>query len=77
MTNEIPAVFHSGSNDDYRYNFIIKDLANEFEGQFEFLGETKKSKKLFLLQQKSKLQKLIKMVMKLVLNYVLQNKIYW
>ena len=37
MSNEIPAVFHNGSNYDYR--FIIKELANEFEGQFECLGE--------------------------------------
>ena len=30
-------VFHNGSN--YDYHFIIKVLANEFEGQFEYLGE--------------------------------------
>ena len=32
VPNEIPVVFHSSSN--YNYHFIIKDLANEFEGQF-------------------------------------------
>ena len=37
MSNEIPAVFHNGSN--YDYHFIIKELVNEFEGQFECLGE--------------------------------------
>ena len=37
MPNEIPVVFHNGSNCDY--DFIIKELANEFEGQFECLGE--------------------------------------
>ena len=37
MPNEIPAVCHNGSN--YFYLFIIKGLANEFEGQFECLGE--------------------------------------
>ena len=37
MPNEIPVVFHKGSNYDYR--FIIKELANKFEGQFECLGE--------------------------------------
>ena len=36
-TNEIPMVFHSKSNFDY--HFIIKQLAEEFEGQFEWLGE--------------------------------------
>ena len=34
---EIGVVFHNGST--YDYNFIIKDLAEEFEGQFECLGE--------------------------------------
>ena len=37
MPNEIPIVLHNESN--YDYHFIIKDLANEFEGQFECLGE--------------------------------------
>ena len=40
MSNEIPAVFHNGSN--YDYHFLIKELANEFEGQFECLGENTK-----------------------------------
>ena len=31
MSNESHAGFHNGSNDDY---FIIKELANEFEGKF-------------------------------------------
>ena len=34
---EIPVVFHSGST--YDYHFIMKELAEEFEGQFECLGE--------------------------------------
>ena len=34
---EIPVVFHDGST--YDYLFIIKELAKEFEGQFECLGE--------------------------------------
>ena len=37
MPNEIPVVFYNGSN--YDYHFIIKELANEFEGQFECLGK--------------------------------------
>ena len=37
--NEILVVLHNGSN--YDYHFIIKELANEFEGQFECLGEKK------------------------------------
>ena len=34
---KIPVVFHNGST--YDYHFIIKELAEEFERNFEFLGE--------------------------------------
>ena len=34
---KIPAAFHSGSK--YYYNFIMKELAKEFEGKFECLEE--------------------------------------
>ena len=37
ISNESPVVFHNGST--YNYHFIIKELAEEFEGQFECLGE--------------------------------------
>ena len=36
---EIPVVSHNGSS--YDYHFIIKGLAEEFEGDFECLGENK------------------------------------
>ena len=39
MPNEIPVVFHNGS--DYDYHFTVKELANEFEGQSDCLGENK------------------------------------
>ena len=39
MPNEIPVVFHNGS--DYDYHFIVKELANEFEVQSDCLGENK------------------------------------
>ena len=38
-TKEIPEDFHNRSN--YDYHFIIKELAEEFERQFECLGENK------------------------------------
>ena len=41
VPKEIPVVFHNGSN--YDYHFIIKELANEFKGQFEWLGEIQDS----------------------------------
>ena len=37
IPKEIPVVFHNGSTNDY--HFIIKELAEEFEGEFECLGE--------------------------------------
>ena len=35
---KIPIVFHNGST--YDYHFIIKKLAEESKGKFEFLGES-------------------------------------
>ena len=37
VPKKIPVVFHNGSA--YDYHFIIKQLAEEFKGQFECLGE--------------------------------------
>ena len=37
IPKEIPVVFHNGST--YDYHFIIKQLAREFKGNFECLGE--------------------------------------
>ena len=37
MPKEIPLVFHNSFN--YDYHFMIKELAEEFEGEFECLGE--------------------------------------
>ena len=45
MPNEIPEVFHNGSN--YDYFFIIKELAHEFERQFDCLGENTEKYKTF------------------------------
>ena len=43
--DENPVVFYNGSS--YDYHFIIKELANEFQGQFECLGENKEKYKTF------------------------------
>ena len=43
MPSEIPVVFHRVPN--YDYDFIIKELANEFERQFECIGESKENYK--------------------------------
>ena len=37
VPKEIPVVFHNGST--YDYHFIIKELAEGFEGEFECLRE--------------------------------------
>ena len=37
VPNKVPLDFHNGSNPDY--HFIIKELANEFEGQFGCVGK--------------------------------------
>ena len=39
VSYKIPEVFHNGLN--YDYYFIIKELANELEGQVELLGKNK------------------------------------
>ena len=38
---EIPKVFHNGSN--YDYHFILKELAEGFEGKLTCLGENTKN----------------------------------
>ena len=45
VPNEIPVGFHNGSN--YDYHFIMKELANEFKGQFICLGENTEKYKPF------------------------------
>ena len=37
IPKEIPLVYHNGST--YDYHLIIKELAEEFEGELECLGE--------------------------------------
>ena len=37
IPKEIPLVFHNGST--YDYHFIITELGEEFEGEFECYGE--------------------------------------
>ena len=46
VPNKVPLTLHNGTN--YDYHFIIKELANKFEGQFECLREkNRKVKKFF------------------------------
>ena len=52
-TKEIPVVFHNGFT--YDYHFIIKQLAKEFDGQFECLGENTEKYITFSVPIKKKL----------------------
>lgn len=51
---EIPALFDNGSK--YDYQFIIKELAEKFERQFECLGENTKNHITFSVQINQKLE---------------------
>ena len=50
--------FQNGSN--YDYHFIIKELANEFEGQFNSFGENKEKYKTFSVPIKKEIKKINK-----------------
>ena len=51
MPNEIPLVFHNGSN--YSYHFVVKELSDKFEDQVECLWEsTEKYKTFFIPKEK-------------------------
>ena len=57
---EIPVVFHNGSA--YDYDFIIKELATEFEGEFECLGENTEKYITFLVPIKKEIRKKDKII---------------
>ena len=46
IPKEIPVMFHNGST--YDYHFIIKELAIEFKGEFDCLGENSEKYITFL-----------------------------
>ena len=54
-TREILVIFHNGSS--YNYHFIIKGLAEQFEGEFECLGENKEKYIIFSVPIKKELNK--------------------
>ena len=56
VPNEIPAVFHNGSN----YNFLIKELANESDGQFECLGKNTEKYETFFVPIEKEVTKIDK-----------------
>ena len=58
IPKEIPVVFHNGST--YDYHFIIKELAEEFEGEFECLGENTEKYITFSVPIKKEITKIDK-----------------
>ena len=54
VPKEIPVAFHNGSSDDY--HFIIKELVEEFEGNFDCLGENTEKYITFSVPLKKKIQ---------------------
>ena len=55
IPKEIPVVFHNGST--YVYHFIIKELAEEFEREFESLNENTEKHITFLVPIKKEIIK--------------------
>ena len=62
ITKNIPIVFHNLSS--YDGHFIIKELANEFDGGFECLGENTEKYISFSVKINKKIKKKMKMVIK-------------
>ena len=58
IPKEIPVVFHNGST--YDYHFIIKELAEEFEGEFELLRENTEKYITFSIPIKKEITKKVK-----------------
>ena len=54
VPKEVPVVFHNGST--YDYQFIIKELVKEFEGNFECLGENTEKCIIFSVSLKKKIE---------------------
>ena len=54
VPKEIPVVFHNGCT--YDYHFIIKELAKEFKGNFECLGENTEKYITFSVPIKKKIE---------------------
>ena len=62
IIEKLEAIAVLQENTDYEFHFIIKELANEFQGQFECF----EVQNFFCSNTKKKLEKLIKMLMKIL-----------
>ena len=58
ISKNISIVFHNGST--YDYHFLIKELAKEFEGQFECLGQNNEKCMTFSVSSNKEIAKIDK-----------------
>ena len=70
IAKEIPIVFHNGCN--YDYHFMIKELAKEFKGQFNCLGENCEKYIIFPVPIEKEVTRINKMEKKLQKVYLAQ-----
>ena len=67
IPKNIPTVFHNGST--YDYHFPIKQLAEEFEGEFECLGENTEKYITFSVPLKKQIDQKITYKLKFIDSY--------
>ena len=67
-------MFHNGST--YDYHFIIKELADEFEGEFEYLGVNTEKYITFSVPIKKEITKNDKNGNDKIAKNIIQNKVY-
>ena len=67
VPKKIPVAFHNRSN--HEYNFIIKELAEEFKKQFTCLGENTEKYITFTVPIEKELVKMEKKLQKIYLTY--------
>ena len=68
---KLPIVFHNGSN--YGFNFIIKELAEEFKKQFTCLGENTERYITFTVPIKEEIKGIDKNGEESILQKIYQN----
>ena len=74
MPKNIAIVFHNGSN--YDYNYITKELVEEFKKQFTCLGENTEKYRTFIVPIEKEVTRINKNGEKVKKKYILHIIIY-